>query len=126
MPYGPLSALAYDRARKEYVAIIVLWVLSFGALGGSLMGTGRAAAAAHLTDDQAVAQTWRHTEGDVTDGMPLRRELVRYATLAPSSHNTQYWKFRLSAPASQSSTGPPVRSTNTTSPRSSGCGPTTR
>ncbi|MCY7390333.1 MAG: Tat pathway signal protein, partial [Leptolyngbyaceae cyanobacterium CAN_BIN12] len=23
------------------------------------------------------------------------RELVRYATLAPSSHNTQCWKFRL-------------------------------
>lgn len=27
----------------------------------------------------------------------LMRELVRYATLAPSSHNTQCWKFRLEA-----------------------------
>src|SRR6202035_5037726 len=25
----------------------------------------------------------------------LLRELVRYATLAPSSHNTQCWKFRV-------------------------------
>ena len=25
----------------------------------------------------------------------MQRELVRYATLAPSSHNTQCWKFRL-------------------------------
>src|ERR1700724_1574368 len=25
----------------------------------------------------------------------LLRELVRYATLAPSSHNTQCWKFRI-------------------------------
>ena len=25
----------------------------------------------------------------------LKRELIRYATLAPSSHNTQCWKFQL-------------------------------
>jgi len=30
--------------------------------------------------------------------MPMR-ELVRYATLAPSSHNTQCWKFRVDARA---------------------------
>jgi len=70
-------------------------LLSCGALGGSLMRTRRAAAAASPTYDEAVAQTWRHTPGDVTDGVALRRELVRYATLAPSSHNTQCWKFRL-------------------------------
>ena len=29
------------------------------------------------------------------DRVSLQRELVRYATLAPSSHNTQCWKFRL-------------------------------
>jgi hypothetical protein len=40
-------------------------------------------------------RTWRHgpTEGLV--GLALGRELVRYATLAPSSHNTQCWSFRL-------------------------------
>lgn len=43
----------------------------------------------------AVQQTWRHTESGANDPSSLMRELVRYATLAPSSHNTQCWKFRL-------------------------------
>src|ERR1700688_1254672 len=30
-----------------------------------------------------------------TGGAALSQELVRYATLAPSSHNTQCWKFEL-------------------------------
>ena len=30
-----------------------------------------------------------------TSGASLKQELVRYATLAPSSHNTQCWKFAL-------------------------------
>lgn len=40
----------------------------------------------------AVSNTWRHGRADAGG---LLRELVRYATLAPSSHNTQCWKFRL-------------------------------
>jgi hypothetical protein len=45
---------------------------------------------------EAVRNTWRHT----TDNPPvemsaINRELVRYATLAASSHNTQCWKFRI-------------------------------
>ena len=31
--------------------------------------------------------------------LALRRELVRHATLAPSSHNTQCWKYKLAASA---------------------------
>lgn len=45
---------------------------------------------------EAVAErTWK--SGAVTgfSGTALGRELVRYATLAPSSHNTQCWKFAL-------------------------------
>ena len=42
-----------------------------------------------------AAQTWRAGSMVVTDGAALSRELVRYATLAPSSHNTQCWKFAL-------------------------------
>ncbi|WP_022961085.1 Acg family FMN-binding oxidoreductase [Halopseudomonas pelagia] len=46
--------------------------------------------------EQAVKQIWRH--GDLgssdTSASAALRELVRYATLAPSSHNTQCWKFR--------------------------------
>lgn len=43
----------------------------------------------------AVSNTWRHGSADAGDESALLRELVRYATLAPSSHNTQCWKFRL-------------------------------
>jgi hypothetical protein len=49
--------------------------------------------------EQARLDTWRHGQVDVGDRAVLQRELVRYATLAPSSHNTQCWKFRLSASA---------------------------
>jgi hypothetical protein len=45
--------------------------------------------------DEAVRNIWRHSDGNPANGKLLQRELVRYATLAPSSHNTQCWKFRL-------------------------------
>ena len=45
--------------------------------------------------DDAVRSTWHHSEGRAGDKPALMRELVRYATLAPSSHNTQCWKFHL-------------------------------
>lgn len=44
--------------------------------------------------EHAVQQTWRHTESGMSKPTDLMRELVRYASLAPSSHNTQCWKFR--------------------------------
>ena len=45
---------------------------------------------------EEVARTvWRHATGTPVDTASLLNELVRYATLAPSSHNTQCWKFRL-------------------------------
>ncbi len=44
--------------------------------------------------DDAVRNTWRHSlEKPSTDSLITHRELVRYATLAASSHNTQCWKF---------------------------------
>ena len=50
--------------------------------------------------DDAVRGIWRHSEfarphGSVGPGRHLLRELVRHATLAPSSHNTQCWRFAL-------------------------------
>jgi hypothetical protein len=65
-------------------------------------GTAAVAAAAGLAacaDDGAQAyerarrDTWRLARVDSADAAALRRELVRCATLAPSSHNTQCWKF---------------------------------
>ncbi len=45
--------------------------------------------------EATVRSTWRLAEAPVGDHALLRQELVRYATLAPSSHNTQCWKFRI-------------------------------
>ncbi len=45
--------------------------------------------------EEAVRTTWRHSKGVLGGDAALMRELVRYATLAPSSHNTQCWKFRI-------------------------------
>ncbi len=55
-------------------------------LGGCGPGAGYGA---------AVAATWRHAESTPKDASALQRELVRYATLAANSHNTQPWRFEL-------------------------------
>jgi hypothetical protein len=49
--------------------------------------------------DAAARKTWDYAEGPVDDRSGLRRELVWNATLAPSSHNTQCWKYRISESA---------------------------
>ena len=43
--------------------------------------------------EDAVRDLWRHGAVDRGDAAAVKRELVRYATLAPSSHNTQCWRF---------------------------------
>ncbi len=43
----------------------------------------------------AVQSTWHRQSAAVASGRPLFEELVRCATLAPSSHNTQCWKFAI-------------------------------
>lgn len=44
-------------------------------------------------------QTWRAGSSGSIEGSALGQELVRCASLAPSSHNTQCWKFALEAQA---------------------------
>lgn len=60
-----------------------------------LVGTSLAACSS--TDaEQEVARALRRTGIQPVEGRSgLMRELVRCATLAPSSHNTQCWRFRL-------------------------------
>jgi len=72
-----------------------------------LQGLGSAAAAAGLypalsgcsggsrieSYADAATRTWRHSSLTGLSGPVLAAELARYATLAPSSHNTQCWKF---------------------------------
>ena len=45
--------------------------------------------------EAAVRDTWRPAKAPTGGKALVRQELVRYATLAPSSHNTQCWKFRV-------------------------------
>ncbi len=48
---------------------------------------------------EAVRDIWRHTpKNTLTGSLAVHRELVRYATLAASSHNTQCWKFSIQDP----------------------------
>ncbi len=46
--------------------------------------------------EEVVNATWRHSDSLDLPLSSARRELVRYATLAANSHNTQPWQFRLS------------------------------
>lgn len=60
------------------------------------MGSAVAQSApAELSYGAAAGQIWRHTDAPPTSDTALQREMVRYATLAASSHNTQCWKFEL-------------------------------
>ena len=59
--------------------------LAIGAV--SLTGCG----ASEREYERAAESTWTHAPGQPA----LMKELVRYASLAPSSHNTQCWKFRI-------------------------------
>lgn len=54
-----------------------------------------ATAASASSYEEAVRTTWAHAPAAVTEKVAVQRELVRYATLAPSSHNTQCWRFRI-------------------------------
>jgi hypothetical protein len=51
---------------------------------------GWALAGSAMSYDEAIAKTWATLRGD--GGL---NELVRYATLAANSHNTQPWRFRV-------------------------------
>ncbi len=81
-------------SRRQFVAA------SPGMLGGAFGMSGCVGAADSPETYATVAErTWR--SGPILDlaGDILRRELVRNATLAPSSHNTQCWKFAIAAEA---------------------------
>lgn len=58
-------------------------------LGGCSFGN------AEVSYTEAVQRTWRREAPVAAGRVPLLEELVRCATLAPSSHNTQCWKFAL-------------------------------
>ena len=76
-------------SRREFV---VTTLVSTGAMAGLASCSKEAGADSY---ENVAERTWRHGKLATGEKVALQRELVRYATLAPSSHNTQCWKFRL-------------------------------
>ena len=76
-------------SRREFI------FASLGSLG-AMGGLPSCSTESRVDSYENVAdRTWRHGKLAAGDKAALLHELVRYATLAPSSHNTQCWKFRL-------------------------------
>jgi hypothetical protein len=65
------------------------------AAAGSVLASGCAPGGGDESYEAAVRETWRQAAARPRDARGLQRELVHHAMLAPSSHNTQCWKFRL-------------------------------
>lgn len=65
--------------------------------GGTAMYTAGSFRRADSRYNEAVYHTWQHTPETPLTELAVKRELVRYATLAASSHNTQCWKFGIEA-----------------------------
>jgi hypothetical protein len=78
-----MSALAHPLSRRSLLMI------------GSATTLGACSAGAGESYEAAVQRIWRIGPLQGLEGAALSRELVRCATLAPSSHNTQCWKFAL-------------------------------
>lgn len=76
-------------SRREFV---VTALAAAGAMAGATSCSSESSADSYET---VADRTWRHGKVAAGDKAALMYELVRYATLAPSSHNTQCWKFRL-------------------------------
>lgn len=66
-----------------------------GAAACGLLSSGLAACSSSAGEQDAARALRRPLAGADGDRALLMRELVRYATLAPSSHNTQCWTFQL-------------------------------
>lgn len=75
--------------RREFIAS------TLATIGGLASLSSCSSESAAESYENAARSTWRHSAVSAGDRPALLRELVRYATLAPSSHNTQCWKFQL-------------------------------
>jgi hypothetical protein len=76
-------------SRRSFVAAVP------AVIGGTSVLSGCASGAGQQDYDAVAAEIRRDGPGIGPAGLALHQELVRYATLAPSSHNTQCWKFAL-------------------------------
>lgn len=69
--------------------------LVFGAAALGVTAPALTACSSSERHEEAARSLRLATQVNTGDRALLLRELVRHATLAPSSHNTQCWKFRL-------------------------------
>jgi hypothetical protein len=82
-----IRATMVDLSRRQFVSSVPV------VLGGTSL---LSACSRDPQGYEAVAERTRRAGPLVgTEGAALSQELVRYATLAPSSHNTQCWRFAL-------------------------------
>ncbi len=77
--------------------------LVLGAAACSAAAPLLVACSSGTSHDEAARSLRRPIAANTGDRTALMHELVRYATLAPSSHNTQCWKFRVKDQAQQRS-----------------------
>jgi hypothetical protein len=77
-------------SRRQFIAAGA--VAGIGVAGGLAFRSFRNA---ELAYEEAVQRTWRPITGGLAGPDARMRELVRHAALAPSSHNTQCWRFRI-------------------------------
>jgi hypothetical protein len=76
-------------SRREFLSTALASVSAIAGLPSCSSGSGVD------SYESVAARIWSHGKDAAGDKTSLLHELVRYATLAPSSHNTQCWKFRL-------------------------------
>lgn len=80
------------RKRRRFLIAAAAGGATLAVGGGGLLVTN---ARGNAEYERAVRSTWRHSERTDLSLPDAQRELVRYATLAANSHNTQPWRFRL-------------------------------
>jgi len=83
--------------RRDFNKTVAVTLLGTAALplSGSIGNTGGLIGDTGPSYETLVANTWRHSDRRISKKGGIMRELVRYATLAANSHNTQPWKFRI-------------------------------
>ncbi|TAF83833.1 MAG: Tat pathway signal protein [Curvibacter sp.] len=64
-------------------------------VGGAVLQVACAPQNPELSYDAVADRTWQSPPTTPAAGLDNSLELVRYATLAPSSHNTQCWRYRV-------------------------------
>jgi hypothetical protein len=77
-------------SRREFLSL-----LAMSGAGATLLTTLAACSPARSSYDEQVKRTWEQPFKKETNINSQLLEVVRYATLAPSGHNTQPWKFSI-------------------------------